>query len=57
MGEEGEGFDAEGRRGWGEGGGEVELHVVGAEVVAVVETGDVVEECVLEEGGAVADEG
>jgi len=53
--EEGEGFDGEGVRGRGgrAGGGEVEEDVVGAEVVAVVDAGDVVEVGVDDEGGAV----
>ncbi len=51
--EEGEGFDLQGRGGRG-GGGEVELGVVGAEIVAVVDPGDVVEVGVVEERGAVA---
>lgn len=51
--EEGEGLDLQGCGGW-RGGGEVELGVVGAEVVAVVDAGYVVEVGVVQEGGAVA---
>ena len=53
LGEEGHRFDpqsGEVRKGRGE----IELGVVGAEVVAVVDAGDMVEECFLDEGGSVA---
>lgn len=46
--EEGHGFDPQCGKGW-EGRGEIELGVVGTEVVAVVDAGDVMEECMLEE--------
>ena len=54
--EEGDGFDAHRWRGYsaGGGGGQVELRVVGAEVMAVVDARYVVQVGVLEEGGAVA---